>query len=117
MEPSTPPRETERELWRNLAEALERAQTALLNHDLVSFQACTQAQQLCCRKIAEIAADTSSQGVEDQALMDVRRRVWHLSRMERALLRRALHSLLILRNLGSLYPAAAAGSNSPGLEG
>jgi hypothetical protein len=115
MESSTASRARERQLWLELADALERAQAALLEHDLGSFQACTQAQQLCWREISAIPADATR--IEDRELIDVRRRVRHLSRMERALLRRALHSLLILRNLNSLDPAGKAGSNSGGPEG
>jgi hypothetical protein len=110
MDPAA--RETERQLWRELAQALERAQVALLDHDLDSFQACTQAQQICCREIAAIPA--SSRGIEDPALVQLRRRVWYLSRVESALLRRALRSLVILRNLAgpSLYQAGHQ-SNEP----
>jgi hypothetical protein len=103
MESSTAARE--RQVWQELAQALERAQVALFDRDLDLFQACTQAQQLCCRELAAIPA--SNREIEDLALVQLRRRARYLSRVESALLRRALRSLVILRNLAgpSLYQA------------
>jgi hypothetical protein len=112
MDAPTPVREQQRQLWEELARQLERAQADLLGHDLCSFEECTARQRRCCKQLAAMGQDEAARGNQppaklDEALAGVRRRVRHLSRVQEALLRRALQSLRILRNL------AAASSPNP----
>ena len=113
-------RKKERQLWEQLAIALKQAQGALLQHELCSFEACTDLQQLCVRELSALAArttdgpgDPTDQSTSNAGLAQLRQQVSHLSRIERALLRRALHSLRILRNLAghSTYRLAADGAS------
>lgn len=82
-----------RKLWDELADALEQAQRSLLERNLPRFEEHTERQRHCCARLAAMGE------APDPALANVQARVRRLSRVQAALLRRALQSVLILRNL------------------
>jgi hypothetical protein len=86
------------ELWNELIDALEQAQQALLRRDLPSFEFHTERQRICCERLGAIGEGSAP------AHRSAQRRAQHLSRVHAALLRRALQSLLILRNLAGNTP-------------
>ena len=118
------------QVWLELAEAIQRAQVALLHGEINAFERSTQEQQLCCDRLlawhqpdgASASRDVSG---EDAALRleieRVQREVRHLNRVHAALLRRASRSLQILRNLlmrseAAYQPPAAQLPDSRSLE-
>src|SRR5579883_1613408 len=113
--------EQQRQLWEELAAELERAQAKLLARDLPGFAACTHRQRACCEQLAALAGEAGTAAGEGRvaailAARDAaRRQVRHRSRVQGALLRRALHSLRILRHLAELgaCPPAGSGGRDP----
>lgn len=101
--------EQERALWLGLADAIERAQSALLRGDLVAFEQSTTEQARCCQQYHLQGAQPRSKAVPDgtsdgcdtllRSLDEARRKVRHLNLVQAALLRRAHRSLRIVRHL------------------
>lgn len=112
--------EQQYQVWLELADAIQGAQTALLKGEIVAFERRTEEQRRCCEQLLacrqpdEVAGSQELSG-DDTALRleieKVQREVRHLNRVHAALLRRASRSLQILRNLlmrseGAYKPAA-----------
>src|ERR1700751_2230822 len=110
--------EQQRCLWLQLARALERAQVALLRGDVAAFEERTREQNECCEQLvprAELDRVRGDGQTPVSLLHDIdsaKRRVRHLNCVHGALLRRAIRSLAILRNLmrqrGTIYTPSAS---------
>jgi hypothetical protein len=96
------------QLWLELAEALQRAQAALLHGEIAAFERSTREQQLCCDRLLAWRQPDEASGSREASGEDVglrleiervQREVRHLNRVHAALLRRASRSLQILCNL------------------
>lgn len=118
-----PPLETvlaQLELWNELAEAIEQGHHALLARDLACFQDCTEKQRTCCERLRAMherqpggawvgwRCETET---EVEELARAQQRVRYLGRRQGALLRRALQSVRMLRNLAGVNPYLAASGN------
>lgn len=109
--------ERQRGIWLELAGSLERAQVALLCGDVAGFEECTREQNECCEQLvpqAELDRFRGDGQIPISLFHEIdraRRRVRHLNCVHAALLRRAIRSLAILRNLmsqrGTLYAPSA----------
>ena len=110
--------ERQRILWLQLANALERAQSALLRGEVAAFEECTREQRECCeqliarRELERARCQDKSTAATLEEIESAQRRVRHLNRIHAALLRRAIRSLTILRNLmrqtGTIYAPSVA---------
>jgi hypothetical protein len=97
-----------RKVWGELEEALTEGRNALLACDVARFEQCTEDQERCCERLATLGREPWGQ---TRALGGLRQRVRYLSQVQGALVRRALQSLCILRNLTGVHPYLAATRN------